>query len=152
MASQRIGFVLLGDTPESGADAVYDRAEDALNGNPALTQVGKTSQGLLWRYEALPPTGLAATNPDGGPVRAWILGGLGFVFLLTLLLFYLGEVLYTVPWAALGIELTDSYDERTALFAGAGVAQTVSTTMDLKASEVTARLNLKLNGLGLFGM
>ena len=33
-----------------------------------------------------------------------------------------------------------------------GAAQTVSTTVGLKASEVTARLNLKLNGLGLFGL
>jgi outer membrane immunogenic protein len=38
-------------------------------------------------------------------------------------------------------------------FTPAGVgAQAVSTTVDLKASEVTARLNVKLNGLGLFGM
>jgi len=33
-----------------------------------------------------------------------------------------------------------------------GAAQTVSTTVGLKASEVTARLNVKLNGLGFFGM
>lgn len=33
-----------------------------------------------------------------------------------------------------------------------GAAQTVSSTVDLKASQVTARLNVKLNGLGLFGM
>jgi opacity protein-like surface antigen len=33
-----------------------------------------------------------------------------------------------------------------------GAAQTVSSTVDLKASEVTARLNFKLNGLGLFGL
>jgi glycoside/pentoside/hexuronide:cation symporter, GPH family len=50
-------------------------------------------------------------------------------FLLTLLLFYLGEVLYTVPWAALGIEMTDSYNERTALFAGAGVTQNLATIL-----------------------
>ena len=31
-------------------------------------------------------------------------------------------------------------------------AQTVSNTVSLTASEVTARLNFKLNGLGLFGM
>jgi opacity protein-like surface antigen len=38
-------------------------------------------------------------------------------------------------------------------FKPAGVAaQTVSTTVDLKASQVTARLNVKLGGLGLFGM
>jgi outer membrane immunogenic protein len=38
-------------------------------------------------------------------------------------------------------------------FTPAGAAaQTVSSTVDLKASEVTARLNFKLGGLGLFGM
>ena len=38
-------------------------------------------------------------------------------------------------------------------FTPAGAAaQTVSNTVDLKASEVTARLNFKLSGLGLFGM
>jgi outer membrane immunogenic protein len=38
-------------------------------------------------------------------------------------------------------------------FTPAGLpAQTVSNTVDLKASEVTARLNFKLSGLGLFGM
>jgi outer membrane immunogenic protein len=33
-----------------------------------------------------------------------------------------------------------------------GAAQTVSSTVDLKSSEVLARLNIKLQGLGLFGM
>jgi outer membrane immunogenic protein len=33
-----------------------------------------------------------------------------------------------------------------------GAAQTASSTVGLKASEVTARLNLKLNGLGWFGL
>jgi outer membrane immunogenic protein len=33
-----------------------------------------------------------------------------------------------------------------------GAAQTVSNSVSLKASEVTARLNFKLGGLGLFGM
>jgi outer membrane immunogenic protein len=38
-------------------------------------------------------------------------------------------------------------------FTPAGIAaQTVSNTVDLKASEVTARINFKLSGLGLFGM
>ena len=35
--------------------------------------------------------------------------------------------------------------------AGAG-AQIVSSTVDLATSQVTARLNVKLNGLGMFGM
>ena len=33
-----------------------------------------------------------------------------------------------------------------------GAAQTVTNAVDLTASQVTARLNFKLNGLGLFGM
>jgi outer membrane immunogenic protein len=33
-----------------------------------------------------------------------------------------------------------------------GAAQTVTNTVGLKASEVTGRLNIKLNGLGFFGM
>jgi len=48
-------------------------------------------------------------------------------FLFTLLVFYAGETLYTVPWTALGIELTDNYNERTRLFAGAGITQKVVT-------------------------
>jgi GT2 family glycosyltransferase len=86
MTSQRIGFVLLGETPGSGVEAVHDRAEDALNGNVALTQVGQTSSGFLWRYAALPSAGLRTANPDGGTTRTWVLGGLALVFLLTLLL------------------------------------------------------------------
>ena len=35
---------------------------------------------------------------------------------------------------------------------GGGAAQMVSSTVNLRASEVTARLNFKLGGLGLFGM
>jgi opacity protein-like surface antigen len=34
----------------------------------------------------------------------------------------------------------------------AGGAQTVTNSVSLRASEVTARLNFKLSGLGLFGM
>ena len=86
LGANRIGFVLLGDTSDRGAAAVHERAQDALNGNGMLTAVGTTSVGLLWRYEALPDTGLRGGNPDGGEVRAWILGVLGGVFLITVLL------------------------------------------------------------------
>jgi len=37
-------------------------------------------------------------------------------------------------------------------FTPGATAQTVSSTVDLKSSEVLARLNIKLQGLGLFGM
>ena len=42
-------------------------------------------------------------------------------FLFTILSFYAGVTLFTVPWNALGIEMTDDYNERTSLFAYAGV-------------------------------
>jgi hypothetical protein len=86
LRSDRIGFVLLTDSADPQAAPVHERAQDALSGNGMLTAVGTTSVGLLWRYEALPATGLRGGNPDGGATRAWILGGLGGVFLITILL------------------------------------------------------------------
>jgi GT2 family glycosyltransferase len=86
LTAHRIGFVLLGMSPSPGGLAVQERAEDALNGNSLLTQVGTTPLGLLWRYGALPSTGLTDPHPDGGDTRTWILGGLGIVFAITLLL------------------------------------------------------------------
>lgn len=38
-------------------------------------------------------------------------------FLFTILSFYAGVTLFTVPWNALGIEMTSDYNERTSLFA-----------------------------------
>jgi GT2 family glycosyltransferase len=85
LKSDRIGFVLLAPaTPESAA--VRSRAADALDGNLALTPVGDTSLGILWRYTALPSTGLADPLPAAGITRTWILSGLGLVFLVTVLL------------------------------------------------------------------
>jgi GT2 family glycosyltransferase len=86
LKSNRIGFVLLAPTTSNGGASVHERAQDALNGNPLLTPVGTTSVGLLWRYTALPETGLRAAHPNGGAVREWILGVLGGVFLITVLL------------------------------------------------------------------
>jgi GT2 family glycosyltransferase len=86
LRADRIGFVLLAPAPGNGATAVHVRAQDALNGNRLFTPVGTTSVGLLWRYTALPTTGLDSANPNGGPVRTWILGGLGVIFLVTVLL------------------------------------------------------------------
>ena len=89
MKAERIGFVLLSNAPasaDSAVQAVQDRAQSALGGNPTLALVGTTPQGLLWKYSALPDTGLHGPDPSGGATRTWILGGLGIVFLLTLLL------------------------------------------------------------------
>jgi hypothetical protein len=86
LRSDRIGFVLLSPSTGDSGLAIHERAQDALNGNALLTPVGTTSVGLLWRYTALPATGLRDANPDGGDVRSWILGGLGAIFLITVLL------------------------------------------------------------------
>jgi GT2 family glycosyltransferase len=86
LASNRIGFVLLTNSGGAGGASVHERAQDALNGNQLLTPVGTTSVGLLWKYEALPSTGLRTVNPDGGLTRDWILGAIGAVFLITILL------------------------------------------------------------------
>jgi hypothetical protein len=86
LQSDRIGFVLLRTSAGTGQAAVHERAQDALNGNGKLTPVGTTSVGLLWRYHALPSNGLASANPNGGIVRAWILGIQGGILLVTVLL------------------------------------------------------------------
>jgi GT2 family glycosyltransferase len=87
LEAQHIGFVLLGNTADSGTSAdVRQRAEDALDGNNDLTPVGDTSLGQLWRFTALPVTGLNSTPPDGGILRTIVLGGQVLVFLVTVLL------------------------------------------------------------------
>jgi hypothetical protein len=86
LQADRIGFVLLRPSDSTGQAGVHERAQDALNGNGKLTPVGTTSVGLLWRYQALPSTGLASANPDGGDVRTWILGVQGGIILITVLL------------------------------------------------------------------
>ena len=86
LRSQRIGFVLLAPSTSPGSTAVEERAEDALNGNSVVSKVGVTQVGLLWRYGALPETGLRDVHSDGGTTRTWILSGLGVVFLITVLL------------------------------------------------------------------
>ncbi|MDQ1574129.1 MAG: hypothetical protein QOH44_1688 [Actinomycetota bacterium] len=85
--AKHIGFVLLANTTGSGSAAdVHQRTEDALDGNRALTPVGDTSLGLLWRYAALPTNDLKGASPDGGTLRPFVLVGLGLVFFVTLLL------------------------------------------------------------------
>jgi hypothetical protein len=85
LRAQKIGFVLLGSGPSGPAQAVGQRAADALDGNRALTPAGDTSLGFLWRFGSLPSTGLASPTPDPGPLRTVILIGLGIVFFVTLL-------------------------------------------------------------------
>jgi GT2 family glycosyltransferase len=85
--AKHIGFVLLGNTAGSGNAAdVRQRAADALDGNRALTPVGDTALGQLWRYTALPTSDLNGASPDGGALRLFIMLGLGLVFFVTILL------------------------------------------------------------------
>jgi len=46
-------------------------------------------------------------------------------FLVTILCFFTGVTLFIVPWNALGISLANGYDERTSLFAFAGISHKV---------------------------
>ena len=46
-------------------------------------------------------------------------------FLFTILAFFTGTTLFTVPWNALGISLATSYSERTRLFAYAGITHKI---------------------------
>jgi GT2 family glycosyltransferase len=83
LTAQKVGFVLLAPATTDSATDVHQRAADALDGNRALTPVGDTTLGLLWRYGGLPSTGLAAPTPDPGPLRLVVVVGLGIVFFVT---------------------------------------------------------------------
>jgi GT2 family glycosyltransferase len=84
--ASRIGFVLLSPAKGTKAATIRERAQVALSGDSSMTAVGSTPVGVLWRYNQLPEGGLRSANPSGEPVRDWVLGGLGLVFLLTILL------------------------------------------------------------------
>jgi GT2 family glycosyltransferase len=86
LQGDRIGFVLLGPATTGGASDVRQRAADALNDDSALTPVGTTPQGVLWRNGDLSKSGLAAVPTVDGTLREWYLWILGAVFLITLLL------------------------------------------------------------------
>ncbi len=85
LSSQKIGFVLLAPSTSDSTGDAHQRAADALDGNQALTPVGDTTLGLLWRYGGLPRAGLADAAPDPGILRLLVLVGLGIVFFITLL-------------------------------------------------------------------
>jgi len=57
-----IGFVLSPDATGEAATASRKRAGEALDGNPALTAIGETSTGFLWRF-----SDLGSTEPKSGP-------------------------------------------------------------------------------------
>ena len=86
----RIGFILLAPPSSSAALPMHDRAAAALDGNPALTPVTRTTEGSLWRYKGL-DAGLPSAAPTGPrntdtAVGAFILSAQLLVLLLTLLL------------------------------------------------------------------
>lgn len=62
-----VSFVLLASTTgdEREAEATMERARTALDGNAALTSVGETDFGMLWRFSAAEPDAPAAQIPAG---------------------------------------------------------------------------------------
>lgn len=78
-----IGFVIL--SPD--ASPIHRRASEALDSNALLSPVGKTDNGLLWRYKniAAEKTATPLGNTET-PLGALILLGQGIVFGMTLLL------------------------------------------------------------------
>jgi GPH family glycoside/pentoside/hexuronide:cation symporter len=96
----------------------------------ALTDplVGNISDNVTTRWGRRRPFMVAGSIMMGLSFAAmwWLPRGAGETFyfgyfLFTILSFYLGVTFFTVPWNALGIEMTDDYNERTSLFAYAGV-------------------------------
>jgi GT2 family glycosyltransferase len=84
-----IGFVVLADADQDDQSQVdvHRRITIALDGNDAVSAVGETANGLLWRVESSPE---AATAPREGstdtPYGALVLTVQGLIFFLTLLL------------------------------------------------------------------
>ncbi|MHB1173096.1 MAG: glycosyltransferase [Lacisediminihabitans sp.] len=80
-----IGFVVLSGA--YGADAVHQRIAEALDSKNVLTPVGKTDNGLLWRYQGLGTRDIPqAPGNTETSLGVSILAGQGAVFGLTLLL------------------------------------------------------------------
>lgn len=89
-----IPFVLV--PPGDAADETYRQMVDALDGNEALTPIGTTANGLLWKFEGA--SGAQQTEPGGAevdqtrpgnldtPFGRWYLIVLCIVFGITLLL------------------------------------------------------------------
>ncbi|TQL48610.1 GT2 family glycosyltransferase [Homoserinimonas aerilata] len=96
LAELYIGFIVLADVDAAtamdvgAAEQVHKRAADSLDGNPAVTPVGQTSSGLLWRVTE-PPT----TAPDA-PEDA-IDSLQGRVLLGVQALFFVVTVLLAIP-------------------------------------------------------
>ncbi len=62
--------------------------------------IGAILSGLMFYFMWAPPKFLSST-------------GLGWYFLMVAILYYLAYTVFTVPWGALGLELTQDYNERT---------------------------------------
>jgi GT2 family glycosyltransferase len=80
-----IGFIVL--EPGIAGSALHQRAADALDGNPALSAVGETSNGLLWRVER-PGFAAIASHPSNTATATGriVVIGQAIIFGLTLLL------------------------------------------------------------------
>ena len=80
-------------SPTLDAQATELRANTALNGNAALTQVGETAFGQLWRYEA-------ATSGDAGVIPADAGGLVGLITVIVALVVIGATVLLSIPTGA----------------------------------------------------
>ncbi|MFF2370085.1 glycosyltransferase [Agromyces sp. NPDC058110] len=82
-----ISFVLLAGAADGDSNATAERARVALDGNAALTPVGDTDYGTLWRFVDAEPDAAAAQIPtDTGWVGGLVTAVQLLVLLVTLLL------------------------------------------------------------------
>jgi hypothetical protein len=90
MQELQIGFVLSPAATGDAAVATRKRAGEALDGNPALTAIGETATGFLWRYGGL----AEGDAPDGpGPLGS----PLGIIVTLTQSIVLVVTLLLAVP-------------------------------------------------------
>lgn len=88
-----ISFVLLAPATDAAGEATAERARTALDGNAALTPVGETDFGTLWRFVEAEPDAAAARIPTD---TEWLGGLITAVQLLVLL----ATLLLSIPTGA----------------------------------------------------
>jgi GT2 family glycosyltransferase len=83
----QLAFVLLPSPASAEAEAVHQRAREALDGNRLLTPIGDTADGFLWYYEGLSddPAPSGPGNTDT-PIGLAVLIGQGVIVGLTVLM------------------------------------------------------------------
>lgn len=85
--SLHVAFILLPPPAVAEAEAVHQRAREALDGNRLLTSIGDTASGFLWYYEAI-SDGPAPSGPGNTetPMSLAVLIAQGVIVGLTVLL------------------------------------------------------------------